>query len=645
MPENEFAWKHLPGPLLDGLVRDLRLTGSDPAGALRSEYGVRPTDKFLLDAWSSVLARWLVDDTQARDGIITVLWQPGAGNGYLRPSSTEEQVDWLRRRNNTPRLRAPVLAALISTGTRAARTASPEVLGGLAASPSTISEQIFQVEGFQVLVVVDPVGQPALWAFNDYPYQRAARGNWSVAEWRDQRFWTNYPDLNVDVLDAAGRSIHGRTLLENVRATYDQSVLELGPGTAALGRRLTPSPAPKEPRPKPASVPPYSDRQDSGHSGSPDLAERDGVEASRAAGAPSTLISNRRRTADAEPSVLEVGQLVRARGQQWVVTALRRSSQPVDELAPSVLPGRTMATLTSVSDDDLGEDLTVVWEVEPGREILPTSHLPDAGTGVLDERERLGAFLDAVRWGTVASADTRTLQASFRAGITIEAYQLEPVARALAMPRVNLLIADDVGLGKTIEAGLIAQELLLRHRACRLLVVCPASLTAKWHDEMSGRFGLDFQVLNAEALKELRRSHGLEANPFSVFPRTIISLQWLRTPRVQRLLDEVLTPETRYPGFFDLMIVDEAHHCAPPAPQKTKGYAVDSKQTIAVRRLGEHTTHWLFLSATPHNGYSESWQALLAMVDPQRFERGVEPDPRAVDEVVVRRLKASITDA
>ena len=96
-----------------------------------------------------------------------------------------------------------------------------------------------------------------------------------------------------------------------------------------------------------------------------------------------------------------------------------------------------------------------------------------------DAPQRLGAFLDAVRWGRVASADTRTLQAPFRSGITIEEYQLEPVARALAMPRVNLLIADDVGLGKTIEAGLVVQEMLLRHRARRVLVVCPAPLTGK----------------------------------------------------------------------------------------------------------------------------------------------------------------------
>jgi superfamily II DNA or RNA helicase len=341
----------------------------------------------------------------------------------------------------------------------------------------------------------------------------------------------------------------------------------------------------------------------------------------------------------------EPGDLVRVRGQQWVVSALRRSHQPIDELAASTTPGRTLVTLTSVSDDDLGEELTVAWEIEPGREVLPSSRLPEVRVGEVDDPNRLGAFLDAVRWGTVASADTRTLQAPFRSGITIKDYQLVPVARALGMPRVNLLIADDVGLGKTIEAGLIIQEMLLRHRARRVIVVCPASLTGKWHDEMAQRFGLSFEVLDTARLKALRRSHGLEANPFGVFPRTIISLQWLRSPRIQRLLDEVLDGMDGGPAFFDLLVVDEAHHCAPPAPSRSKGYAVDSQQTKAVRRLGEHAGHRIFLSATPHNGYAESWQALLEMLDPTRFLRGAEPDAAVLAEVMVRRLKDTIVDA
>ena len=158
-----------------------------------------------------------------------------------------------------------------------------------------------------------------------------------------------------------------------------------------------------------------------------------------------------RDPASRNPDVPEAGQLVRVRGQQWVVSSVSNSRQPQDELAATRLPGRTLVTLTSVSDDDLGDELTVAWEIEPGREIVPATQLPTVTPANWDDPQQLGAFLDAVRWGTVASADTRTLQAPFRSGITIEEYQLEPVARALAMPRVNLLIADDVGLGKTIE--------------------------------------------------------------------------------------------------------------------------------------------------------------------------------------------------
>jgi SNF2-related domain len=233
---------------------------------------------------------------------------------------------------------------------------------------------------------------------------------------------------------------------------------------------------------------------------------------------------------------LDVGQLVRVRGQQWVVSDLNVSTLPVDELAATTVPGRTLVTLTSVSEDDLGEELTVVWEVEPGRAVIPAGALPDVPPPERwDDPQQLGALIDAVRWGTVASADVNTLQAPFRSGIQIKDYQLEPVAKALRMPRVALLIADDVGLGKTIEAGLVVQEMLLRHRARRVIVVCPASLTMKWREEMRDKFGLDFTILDAAALKDLRRTHGLQANPFTVYPRTTASVREYRRRPAHRL--------------------------------------------------------------------------------------------------------------
>jgi SNF2 family DNA or RNA helicase len=86
------------------------------------------------------------------------------------------------------------------------------------------------------------------------------------------------------------------------------------------------------------------------------------------------------------------------------------------------------------------------------------------------------------------------------------------------MPRANLLIADDVGLGKTTEAGLVVQELLLRHRACTVLVVCPAGLTIRWQEEMRDRFGLKFRIADTDAVRQLRRDRGIGANVFTSFP-------------------------------------------------------------------------------------------------------------------------------
>lgn len=93
----------------------------------------------------------------------------------------------------------------------------------------------------------------------------------------------------------------------------------------------------------------------------------------------------------------DVGQLVRVRGQQWVVNRRRVSRQPRDEVAVEI-PGRTLVTLTSVSDGELGDELTVAWEIEPGREVLPETRLPAVTPGGWDDPQTLGAFLNAVRW-------------------------------------------------------------------------------------------------------------------------------------------------------------------------------------------------------------------------------------------------------
>lgn len=338
--------------------------------------------------------------------------------------------------------------------------------------------------------------------------------------------------------------------------------------------------------------------------------------------------------------VPELGQVVRCRDRIWAVNEATPSSLPADPISGT--RPQHLVRMSSLEDDGFGDELTVIWEIESGTQVIPHQELPRP-QGRLDPPERLEAFLDAVRWGAVATADSRALQAPFRSGINIEDYQLDPVVRALSMPRANLLIADDVGLGKTIEAGLVVQELLLRHRARTVLVVCPAGLCVKWQEEMRDRFGLEFRIINTDAVRQLRRDRGVGANVFTSFPRLIVSIDWLKDHRAQSLLDEVLSgvDHRRAPRKFDLLIVDEVHSAAPSGRGR---YAVDSLRTKAIQRLAPHCEHRLFLSATPHNGYRESFTALLELLDPQRFQRNIDPNPEQLARVLVRRLKRELRE-
>lgn len=341
--------------------------------------------------------------------------------------------------------------------------------------------------------------------------------------------------------------------------------------------------------------------------------------------------------------VPEPGQLVHVRERQFVVTDVLSGSLPPNALLGRPSNDQHLVFLNCVADDGFGEELQVIWEVEPGARVVDRKSDLPAPTG-FDSPQRLDAFLDAVRWGAAAAADPRAIQSPFRSGITIEDYQLDPVVRAVQMPRANLLIADDVGLGKTIETGLVALELILRHRARTVLVVCPSSLQIQWRDQMRDKFGLDFVIVDSKLFSELRRKRGLQVNPWTHYPRLITSIDFLKRDRPLRLFRDVLPApgEAAFPRRFDVLIVDEAHNIAPSGRGSIQ---VDSMRTGAIRTLSPHFEHKLFLSATPHNGYFDSFTALLELLDNQRFARGIEPPKEQLRTAVVRRLKNEIVDA
>ena len=322
---------------------------------------------------------------------------------------------------------------------------------------------------------------------------------------------------------------------------------------------------------------------------------------------------------------VSTGTLVRVRQRHYLVEGVLAA-----EGAASVVQ------LACIDDDAQGQRLDVIWDAETDARVIPAGRSALKAATHPDDPRTFAAYLHALRWGCVTSTDPTLFQAPLRAGIVPKSYQLEPLRKALALPRVNLFIADDVGLGKTIEAGLVLQELLLRQRVQRVVVSCPSSVVLQWRDELAQRFGLSFVVFDKAFIQARRRERGFGVNAWTTHRHFIISHALLRD-------EDYLVGLREWLGGFapgSLLILDEAHAAAPSSESK---YAIDSQTTRAVRDIAKRFEHRLFLSATPHNGHSNSFSALLEILDPQRFTRGVPvTSSAALKPVMVRRLKGEL---
>jgi len=218
--------------------------------------------------------------------------------------------------------------------------------------------------------------------------------------------------------------------------------------------------------------------------------------------------------------------------------------------------------------------------------------------------------------------------------VALEAYQLAPVLRVLAKPRPSLLVADDVGLGKTIEAGLILLELMARGRAKRVLIVAPPGLLDQWQGELEERFGLEFVLLdNAAGVARAQTELPAGVNPWDALPRVLTSIDFLKRETVRR---RALRKR------WDLVIVDEAHALAesgtPANPYRTQRHRLGLD-------LRENSKGLVLLTATPHNGYRHSFRSLLELVDPTlaTFAGEAEAVTRRVERARIRRMKRQLT--
>lgn len=318
--------------------------------------------------------------------------------------------------------------------------------------------------------------------------------------------------------------------------------------------------------------------------------------------------------------------------------------------------GRLHVVRIEYTDADGVPEDTILWEREHGRDLLEPNALPRVEADPAMEPREFDAIVRSARWsaltpflhpdGSGRSSET-PVSAPFFGAVQVDDFQLVPLLKALQMPRVSLLLADDVGLGKTVEAGLILTELLIRRRVRRVLILTPASLSQQWQREMKTKFALNFDLVDRAETHALQRRIGLDANPWRTYPRIIASYYYLRQPDIlQQFLATCRTPDAASGGPkaqlpWDLLIVDEAHNLL-PSP-----FGEDNQLVKTLREISPLFEHKLFLTATPHNGHTRSFSGLLEILDPVRFTQTSEfkdAERERVNHVLVRRLKSEIND-
>jgi superfamily II DNA or RNA helicase len=188
-----------------------------------------------------------------------------------------------------------------------------------------------------------------------------------------------------------------------------------------------------------------------------------------------------------------------------------------------------------------------------------------------------------------------------RLGFEPRAYQLVPLLMALRLPLVRLLIADDVGIGKTIEAALILRELLDRGEVDRFSVLCPPHLVEQWTDELREKFDLDATAVTASSAARLERGLPPSQTLFDAYPYTVVSLDYIKADKRRESFARVC------PRF---VIIDEAHACVGTHKGKQQRFEL-------LKRLADHPErHMLLLTATPHSGDEEAFDRLLGLMDP-----------------------------
>lgn len=313
------------------------------------------------------------------------------------------------------------------------------------------------------------------------------------------------------------------------------------------------------------------------------------------------------------------GTLVRARGRDWLII-------------PGGIDGMLRARPLGGSD---AETTLLLPQLD---DPLPASFSPPT----VDDRgdtARARLLRDALRLGFQATGGP--FRSFAKLAVTPRNYQLVPLMMAAAQDTTRLLIADDVGIGKTIEAGMIIAELLATGNAERLAILCSPQLAPQWQSELRTKFGIEAQLLLPSTVNRLQKQVPFGSTVYQNFPYLVISTDFIKQKN-RRDEFALHCPE--------LVVVDEAHSCV-GTTSTARGSQTQLRYTLLRKLADDPTRHLLLLTATPHSGDDEAWQSLIGLLDtrlgelpPDLSGRDREEDRKLLAQFMIQRKRADIRE-
>lgn len=300
-----------------------------------------------------------------------------------------------------------------------------------------------------------------------------------------------------------------------------------------------------------------------------------------------------------------VGSLVRAREREWIV--LPHSKDDLLLLRP-----------IGGTDDEITGIYLPLEKVESA-----TFAIPD--TDVIGDYRSCRLLRDALRLGFRSSAGP--FRCFARIAVEPRPYQLLPLLMALKLDPIRILIADDVGIGKTIEACMVAKELLDRGEIQRTAILCPPHLAEQWQAELQQKFYINAELVLPGTIKKLERNCGIGQSIFDLYSHFVVSMDFIKSDRRR---DEFLRT---CPEF---VIVDEAHTCAYDAGSRGGRH---QRHQLLQGLVADAERHLVLVTATPHSGKEESFRSLISFLDSDFIDLPVDLSGKE-NEKYRRRLAA-----